>query len=203
MTIHKNLEHYPKTVSIKNGTVEVRPMTQDDFDIVRDFFTSLPKESRLFLRDDVTKPQVFTKWFANMDYGKKLPLLALTDGKLIGHALLDGQQGAWSPHVAEIRVVVAPQFAKRAVGTVLAREVFDQAMARGFKKAVAQLMDTQTGAKRMFERMGFTVEATLKDHVRDLDGNTHDLLIMTCGLDDVWAKMEELLQDFSPWAGWR
>ena len=201
--IHKSLEHYPKTVSIKDGSIEVRPMTHDDFDIVREFFTTLPKQSRLFLRDDVTKPEVFTKWFANMDYEKKLPLLALADGKLVGHALLDGQQGGWSPHVAEIRVVVAPDFSKRAVGTVLAREVFDQAIARGFQKAVAQIMDTQTGARRMFERMGFTVEATLKGHVRDLDGNTHNLLIMTCQLEDVWSKMEELLQDFSPWAGWR
>ncbi|PIE05954.1 MAG: hypothetical protein CSA75_02100 [Sorangium cellulosum] len=196
------LAHYPKKVPIRDGQVEVRPMSQRDFDEVRLFFKSLPRKDRLFLRNDVTKPEVFTHWFSELDYSKKLPLMAFYENKVIGHALLDGEQRSWSPHVAEIRVVVSNEFKKRAVGTVLAREVFDQAIARGFEKAVAQTMDIQEPARRMFERMGFRVEAELKDHVKDLDGNKHNLLIMTCPLEDVWNKMEMLLQDFSPWVGW-
>lgn len=196
------LAHYPKRVPIRDGEVEIRPMSQDDFDRVRVFFANLPRQDRLFLRSDVTRPEVFTRWFSELDYGKKLPLMALYEDRLVGHALLDGEQRSWSPHVAEIRVVVGEEFKKRAVGTVLAREVFDQAIARGFEKAVAQIMDNQTAAKRMFERMGFTVEAELKAHVKDLDGKPHNLLIMTCTLEDAWHKMEMLLQDFSPWVGW-
>lgn len=196
------LMHYPRKVAIRDGEVEVRPMVADDFDRVRVFFTNLPRADRLFLRHDVTRPEVFTRWFAKLDYGSKLPLMALQGDAVVGHALLDGEQQSWSPHVAEIRVVVADDFKKRAVGTVLAREIFDQAIARGYEKVIARMMNNQAAAKRMFERMGFAVEAELKDHVRDLDGKKHNLLIMSCALDDAWAKMEELLQDFSPWAGW-
>jgi L-amino acid N-acyltransferase YncA len=198
----QKLAHYPKTVPIREGEVVVRPMTQDDFDRVRVFFQSLPRADRLFLRHDVTRPEVFTRWFSDLDYGKKLPLMALHQGEVVGHALLDGEQRSWSPHVAEIRVVVADAFKKRAVGTVLAREIFDQAIARGYEKAVANVMDSQKAARRMFERMGFQAEAELKNHVKDLDGKTHNLIIMSCALEDVWEKMAELLQDFSPWVGW-
>lgn len=196
------LAHYPKTVAVRDGEIVVRPMTTDDFDRVRVFFADLPRADRLFLRHDVTRPEVFTRWFSELDYGKKLPLMALYQDKLVGHALLDGELRSWSPHVAEIRVVVADDFKKRAVGTVLAREIFDQAIARGFEKAVAKMMHTQVNARHMFERMGFRVEAELKDHVKDLDGKKHNLLIMSCALEDAWDKMEMLLQDFSPWVGW-
>lgn len=128
--------------------------------------------------------------------------MALHGEQIVGHALLDGEQRSWSPHVAEIRVVVADAFKKRAVGTVLARELFDQAMARGYEKAMASMMDSQKAARRMFERMGFRVEAELKDHVKDLDGKKHNLVLMSCMLEDAWEKMSELLQDFSPWVGW-
>ncbi len=202
-TQYPKLAHYPKKVAIRDGEVTVRPMNQDDFDRVRVFFANLPREDRLFLRHDVTRPEIFTRWFAELDYDKKLPLMALHEDKVVGHALLDGEQRSWSPHVAEIRVVVAHDFKKRAVGTVLTREIFDQAIARGFEKAQAMMMDNQQTARRMFERMGFQVEAELKEHVKDLDGSKHNLLIMSCLLEDAWGKMEELLQDFSPWLGWR
>ncbi|HNS98026.1 MAG TPA: GNAT family N-acetyltransferase [Polyangiaceae bacterium] len=198
----QTLAHYPKTVSIVDGQVVIRPMAQEDFDGVRRFFEQLPRQDRLFLRHDVLRPEVFSRWFAELDYGKKLPLMALHGEQIVGHALLDGEQRSWSPHVAEIRVVVADAFKKRAVGTVLARELFDQAMARGYEKAMASMMDSQKAARRMFERMGFRVEAELKDHVKDLDGKKHNLVLMSCMLEDAWEKMSELLQDFSPWVGW-
>lgn len=196
------LAHYPKKVGIRDGEVVVRPMHPDDFDAVRDFFGNLPREDRLFLRHDVTRPEVFTRWFSELDYARRLPLMALAGDRVVGHALLDGEQRSWSPHVAEVRVVVANDYKKRSVGTVLAREIFDQAIARGYEKVVARMMHNQGAARRMFERMGFQVEAELKDHVKDLDGTKHNLLIMSCPLEDAWDKMEELLQDFSPWVGW-
>ena len=198
--VDTSLEKYPKQVKCEGGlTLTVRPMTYEDFDRVRAFFSALPSVDRLFLRDDVTRPEVLARWFANIDHAQKLPLMALDGDKVVGHALLDGEQRGWSPHVAEVRVVVADGYKKRSVGSLLARELFDIAMARGYEKITARMMDTQAAAQKMFERMGFVVEARLSGHVKDLEGDRHDLLIMTCKLDDAWAKMEELLEDVSPW----
>ena len=53
--------------------------------------------------------------------------------------------------------------------------------------------------RKMCERLGFQVEAELKNHVKDLDGKKHTLVMMTCSLDDAWHAMELLLQDVAPW----
>lgn len=195
-----SLTGYPKTIHCKDKTeIVVRPMVYDDLDRVRTFFSSLPRQDRLFLKDDVTRPEVFARWFAELDYERKLPLMAVSGDVVAGHALLDAAQARWSPHVAEIRVVVAPAFKKRAVGTILTRELFDQAATRGFEKVVAQMMDNQIAARKMFERIGFKVEAELEEHVKDLDGHKHTLVLMSAKLDDAWGKMQQMLEDFAPW----
>lgn len=192
------LAKYPKTIQCRDGLeVTVRPMEAGDFDIVRAFFTNLPMEDRLFLRDDATRPEVLAGWFVGLDYAKRIPILALHGGEVVGHALLDGEQRGWSRHVAEVRVVVADAYKKRAVGSVLARELFDLANSMGFEKVIGQMMDTQSAARTMFERMGFVAEARLAGHIKDLSGEKHDLLIMSCSLDDAWARMQELLDDIS------
>jgi L-amino acid N-acyltransferase YncA len=199
--VDSSLEKYPKKMTCGGGlSLTVRPMAEDDFDRVRAFFVGLPSEDRLFLRDDVTRPVVLARWFANLDYATKLPIMALDGDTVVGHALLDADQRGWSPHVAEVRVVVADGYKKRSVGSLLARELFEIAISRGYEKIVARMMESQVAAQKMFERMGFVVEARLSAHVKDLQGERHDLLIMTCKVDDAWARMEDLLQDVAPWA---
>jgi hypothetical protein len=37
----------------------------------------------------------------------------------------------------------------------------------------------QDGARRMFQRLGFTAEALLADWIQDRDGKQHDLVLMS------------------------
>lgn len=187
---------FPKRALCKDGTaVTLRPMAKGDEERVRRFFAALPKADRAFLRDDVTDPGVIARWFEHLDYQVRLPLMALDGDEVVGHALLDAARPSWSLHVAEIRLVVATSFQRRGLGTVLTHELVDLARRRGLDKVMAQMMDTQTSARHMFERIGFSVEAELKHHVKDLDGKKHSLVIMTCPLDAAWDRMEEVLQD--------
>lgn len=193
---------YPRTVHCKNGAeVQLRPMKPGDLAAVRQFFTSLPREDRLFLRYDVTDPKVFDRWVAELDNPRKLRLLAFDDGKVVGHALLEPERHNWSPHVAEARVVISSECKRRSLGTLLLRELVDQANVRNYDKLSTHMMDSQVAARKMCERAGFSTEAELKGHVKDLDGKKHNLLIMCCNLDEAWHKMEMLLEDFAPWAG--
>jgi hypothetical protein len=41
----------------------------------------------------------------------------------------------------------------------------------------------------MFSSLGFTAEALLRDHIRDRNGNLHDLVMMAHFVDDMWASM--------------
>jgi len=193
---------YPKAVHCKDGTeVQLRPMQAIDLAPVREFFTSLSREDRLFLRYDVTNPKVFDRWVRELDDPRQLRLLAFQDERIVGHALLEPERHNWSPHVAEARVVIAEGCKRRSLGTLLLRELVDQASVRNYDKLSTHMMDSQVAARKMCERAGFCAEAELKGHVQDLDGKKHNLLIMCCNLDEAWHKMELLLEDFAPWAG--
>ena len=62
-------------------------------------------------------------------------------------------------------------------------------------KLVFRAMDTQTSAINAMKALGFVKEAVLKEHVVDLHGRTHDLVIMTNYVAELWRKMEDLILD--------
>ena len=86
---------------------------------------------------------------------------------------------SWSAHVAELRVSVAPMMRGKGLGRILTQEVFAIALGSGVEKMVAQMTLDQKGAIATFEGMGFRPEALLRDHVKDRDGNKHDLLVLS------------------------
>jgi RimJ/RimL family protein N-acetyltransferase len=46
----------------------------------------------------------------------------------------------------------------------------------------------QKGAIALFEGLGFSPEAVLRDHVRDRDGRKHDLVVLSHDVERVRAR---------------
>ena len=72
-----------------------------------------------------------------------------------------------------------PPTRRTGLGRRLAREIFDLARAHGLRKITAQMTPDQAGARAVFEKLGFQVEALLGDWVEDRHGRPRDLLVMT------------------------
>lgn len=189
------LTEYPKTVKLKDGTkVTLRLMTKDDKEKLLKFFRELPEEDRLFLKDDVTDPNVIERWIRELNYEKVLPLIAEKDGEIIGDATLHRDIHGWGKHIGEIRVVVARPYQRKGLGAILARELFHQALRIGLHKLQALMMSNQIGAYKAFKKLGFKKEAELKDHVIDLQGNKHNLIIMTNNVRNLVEKIDDLIK---------
>jgi RimJ/RimL family protein N-acetyltransferase len=62
---------------------------------------------------------------------------------------------------------------------LLTQEAFANALGLGIEKMVAQMTLDQKGAIATFEGLGFRPEALLRDHVKDREGRTHDLLVLS------------------------
>jgi hypothetical protein len=60
----------------------------------------------------------------------------------------------------------------------------------GLEKLVVQMTVDQVSAIALFEGMGFRGEALLREHVRDLDGNTHDIVVLGHNVAQVHAQLE-------------
>jgi L-amino acid N-acyltransferase YncA len=194
-----NLGAYPIQVSLQEGPpVQIRPMELKDGPGVLDFFRALPEEDRLFLRDDVTRPEWLNRFVHKIDYNSMVPLVAEQAGKIVGNATLYRSLHGWSVHVGEIRLAVARALQGKGLGTILARELVRIAVDAGIEKMIVSVVDNQVGAKRAFEKLGFRPEAVLKGQVKDIHGSKRDLVILSNDVSHIWEAMETLLQDYSP-----
>lgn len=194
------LEEYPKEVVLKDKEtmVVLRPMVADDKDKLLTFFRKLPEIDRLYLRSDVTKEEVVDKWVKNLNYEKVLPILALVGKEVVADATLHRSEYSWTKHVGEIRIVVAPTMRKKGLGAILAKELFHQAMLSGVEKIIVEMAEEDEPAKKVFEKMGFKKEAILKNHIIDVKGKKHNLLIMSNNVEDLLEKLEYLGEEISP-----
>jgi RimJ/RimL family protein N-acetyltransferase len=184
-------KEYPKEMKVRDGsTVVLRPFERKDKDALFLFFQKLPEADRLFLKDNVTDPAVVERWSTELNYDKVFPLLAWRGNEVVADATLHKNLGGWMKHVGTIRIVVAGDYQRQGLGSILANELFLHALKCGLEKIVAEMMETQSGAKKVFEKLGFKQEAVFRGHVRDQIGVRHDLLILTKDLEDFWANIQ-------------
>ncbi len=186
------MRDYPTQVRLKDGSsLVLRPVEGGDLDALHRFFCGLPLEDRLYLKNDVTDRSVIERWVSGEVPERTITLLALADGEIVGDATLLVETHGWSRHVGELRCVVARDWQGKGLGTCLAHALVGEAVDREVRKLMVLVMDSQAAAVGAFERVGFRREATLPNHVRDLDGGLHDLWVLTNTSSDAWRELED------------
>ena len=176
-------ENYPKPIKLEDGTrAIIRPLIPQDESSLIQFFNSIAGEDILYLRDDVKDPRVIKKWCETLNYEITLPLIAEVEGKIIGDATLHQEMRGWKSHIGTVRVVIHPQYRGRGIGRTLVGELIQIALDIGLVKLDAEFMAEQTRQIAIFEKLGFVNMAVLPQHVKDVKGESHDLLIMVYDL---------------------
>jgi L-amino acid N-acyltransferase YncA len=192
MTDQDTAQKFPHTVKLAEGeNVEVRLMSADDRDAVLAFAQALPEEDLLFLRVDLTDPEVVDDWVANLASGHSVSLLAYDESGVVGYATVHRNRARWLRRVGEIRVNVGPAYRSKGLGRFLTSQIFDVAREIGLKKLMANMTTDQRGAQAAFRRLGFVPEALLADYVEDQQGNPRDLVMMCYDIDGHSEQMDE------------
>ena len=195
MSLAELTDRYPRKVALSNGSkIEIRLMTAQDRDAVLAFANALPREDLLFLRVDITDPEVVDDWVRNLETGDSTSLVAFDDDALVGYATVHRNRAPWTRRVGEIRVNVGPAVRGLGLGRNLTSQIFDLARARGLKKLTAQMTSDQQGAQAAFRRLGFVSEALLADYAEDREGNPRDLVIMSYDMEGLTETIEEPLR---------
>ena len=170
---------YPWTTKIKGRAITLRLMQPSDRDAVLAFAQSLPEEDLQFLPIDISHPKVVDGWMRTVGSGRTTTIVAEENGSLIGMGTLVRSETTWARHLGNMRLLVSPNARGMGLGSVLANEVFTHAQTMGLQKIVAQMAADEQGARAVFEKLGFRVEALLTDYVMDRNGRTHDLIVMS------------------------
>jgi L-amino acid N-acyltransferase YncA len=186
---------YPKSIRLPDGgTVEIRLMTRADREALLSFARNLPEEDLLFLRVDLTEPEVIDDWVANLEAGNSTSLVAYDVDGLVGYATVHCTRARWTRRVGEIRVNVSPKYRAKGLGRSLTAQIFDLARTLGLKKLMANMTVDQPGAQAAFRRLGFVPEALLADYVEDRNGVSRDLVIMSYDIDGHSDQVAEPLR---------
>ena len=171
---------YPKTTKLKDGSeVLVRTMDQRDQDRLLELFKGVPEAERVFLREEMAKPEAIAMRMRALERGRLTALVAEAGARIVGEAILQRRPTHWLHHVAEVHVVVDTAYRRVGLAHNLLYELFDLAREEGIETLLAEMMSEQIAAISLFERLGFKREATFRELVKDLHGKRHDLVIMT------------------------
>lgn len=175
-TIARN---YPLSIRVGSRDITIREMRPADKAGVLAFARSLPEHDLLFLRRDITQEPAVDAWLQEIAEGVISTVLAFNGSTVVGYGTIHRETLRWKAHVAELRVMVAESMRGKGLGRILTQESFAIALGLGIEKMIAQMTLDQKGAIATFEGLGFRPEALLRDHVRDRDGNKHDLLVLS------------------------
>jgi L-amino acid N-acyltransferase YncA len=181
-----NIDTYPKTVLLRDDTlITFRPLAKEDKARLLEFFMRIPEEDRYYLRENVASPEAIQKWTANIRFDDVIPIIALADDAIVADATLHRSRAPAKRHVAEIRIVVDPEYREVGLGGRLMRELLDIAHELGLDSATMELVEgRELSALIAAESVGFRRVATLTNRVKDTWGNYRDLVLLDVNLDD-------------------
>lgn len=172
-----------------NSELRIAPLETHDPESIRAFLESLGEVDRTFLHADALNPDVIGTWLRDAAAtGERRYVAADDDGHIVGYlAVLPGHD--WRAHVAEVRIVVHPSHRRRGIATHLARHAVVTAARAGITKLVVEVMSDEEATIAMFTALGFEAEGLLRDHVLGGGGETHDLLVLSHFVDQLYETM--------------
>jgi ribosomal protein S18 acetylase RimI-like enzyme len=170
--------------------MEIRNLEEQDAERLEAFFRAIPEADRTFFKEDLSDAETIR---ALARTSTALRRIAIDDdGSVAGYVAVRPGTGL-SSHVGEIRLVVSPERRRGGVGRDLARRALVDAVAElGARKLFVEVVAEQEPAIRMFQKLGFTAEAILRDHLRDRTGAMRDLVLLCHFVDDNWAGIRGL-----------
>ncbi|HNR30551.1 MAG TPA: GNAT family N-acetyltransferase [Candidatus Hydrogenedentes bacterium] len=184
-TRKKSKRAYPWTDKVGDHTITFELMKPEDRDRMLRFTQSLPADDVMFLRKDITQPVIIDDWIEKIRRGATKTVLAHNEkGDIVGYASLHLDQLLWTRHLGEIRVVISPKLRGIGLGRRLVHEMFEVGRQLKLQRIVVNMRRDQIHVQQMLERLGFKAEALLTDWLMDAAGRTHDLLVMSCRLEE-------------------
>ena len=170
--------------------IAVRPPARADAPALARFAAAMPPHDLLFLARDIREPKVLEAWLTAHERSEIASLVALAGGEVVATIAALSDRFSWSPHVWDVRLLVAPDWRGKGLGRKLLYQIVTDAIAAGAGKLTARMTPDQAGAITLFEEAGFRAEAMLLGHVRATDGSLHDLAVLSLDPAGAAARRE-------------
>lgn len=173
---------FGQIVTLNDGSrALLRPLNcKDNSDLV-DLFARHSDEDLKFFHMNVRDRSLVASWADRPDYSKVLPLVAEVDGHLVGDTILRFQKGP-EAHIALVSIFISGEFRRRGLGTAMLRTLVDLARKCGLEQLQTEIPSSHVKPISAFKELGFEHYATLPDHFKTPDGETHDMDVLILAL---------------------
>lgn len=186
------MKEHEQIISIAGKSIIVRDFEASDLAAVMDFANALPRHDLLFLSRDIRHPKVIAAWRDSIADGIIKTQLALDGKRVVGSTAIISDALGWSPHVAEVRLLISEAYRGQGLGRTLLKQCINTVLEDNFEKVIARMTPDQRGAIALFEEMGFRGEAMLRDYVKDIDGTLHDITILSLNVANTGVQRQVL-----------
>ncbi|MBW1789489.1 MAG: GNAT family N-acetyltransferase [Deltaproteobacteria bacterium] len=175
------LKGYPKEIILKDGTgVTLRPLKAGDEQALFDMFKRLSDDDLWFLNHDVTDRELVADWVRTLDPNRVVSIVALLEGRIVANAVLMRKAYGAKRHIGKIRLSVDPAYRDKRLGTWMLLDLVNLAMAVRLQLMTMRLVvGRDSTVINGVRKLDFREEAVIEDYVLDMEGNPHDLVIMT------------------------
>lgn len=164
---------------------DIELLSESNVDAVVSFFGRLPDGDLTFFKEPVVGAVTVRGW---LDDQRGTRLVASNGAEIVGYAAIIRGLG-WSSHVGELRLVIDPSHRRQGLGQRLATAALAAALDAGLSKVVVEAIATQDATIGLFMKLGFVPEALLEDHVRHVNGDLEDLIVLAHHTAKTWATM--------------
>jgi len=182
-------KQYPKEVILEDGTgVTIRLTREDDEQKIFEMFQRFSEEDRWFLDDDVSDRKLINSRVKEINRERFNCIVAQLEDRIIALGLLKREHHGSQSHIGTIVISVDPRFRENRLGTWILLDLINLAMEMELQKLMMSLVrDRDALVIRGIKSLDFFEEARFRDHVKDKDGQTHDLVVMTKRLFPKWG----------------
>ena len=183
------LKQYPKEVILKDGTgVTLKLTREDDEQKILEMFQRFSEEDRWFLEEDVSDRKLINSRVKEINRGRFNSIVAQLENRIIALGLLKREHYGSRSHIGTIIICVDPQFRENRLGTWMLLDLINLAMEMGLEKLMMSLVrDRDALVIRGIKSLDFFEEARFRKHVKDMDGQPHDLVVMGKRLFPKWG----------------
>jgi L-amino acid N-acyltransferase YncA len=174
---------YPKEFLLKDDTkVVIRPLLDEDYIFMREFFSTIPREDLLICKDDVIRWESVENWFVHLSHERVTELVTLRKNEVVAKGTLHAQE-RYCSHAAELKLIVHPEYRGLGIGSLMFKLLFREGLIYDFHKMIARYFTDNLSFVNILSHYDFEPETMLQNYLlNEAADEWKDLVIASCNL---------------------
>jgi diaminopimelate decarboxylase len=159
--------------------IVIRPARPRDARSFAELIASVADERRYLRSEEVLPLRVYRSRFRRSWTSREAQIVAVEDGRVVGHLFIQRETHPVTEHVASIGIAVAHDRRGGGVGSALMSHAIRWARSVGVEKIVLAVYPHNTAAIALYRKFGFVDEGRLARHSRTSSGDDDEILMAT------------------------